>query len=176
MKYLLVLVTMCIIGVALLGLSTSRFEYSYEVVMPARYDSVWMELTTPDSLVSWYPELVSVSVDSGQYDHAPALFSWGMDLEEASTTHLVRLIKYDRPDTVEYIHFLPEAEKKIIWALKPLTGRNTKVTGTYEWQPYGLMNRITYRFNSLSLGYSDQTKLESLRGHLKEARKSKRKE
>lgn len=173
MKYILVLVTMCVAGVFLLGVSTSRFEYSYEVVMPARYDSVWKELTTPDSLPSWYPELVSVSVDSGQYDQAPALFSWEMILDGAETSHEVRLIKYDKPDTVEYIHFLPEAEKKIIWALKPLTGRNTKVTGTYEWQPHGLMNRITYRFNSLSLGYSDQTKLESLRDHLKESKNSK---
>ena len=176
MKYIFVLVTMCIIGLALLGISSSRFEYSYEVVMPARYDSVWMELTTPDSMPSWYSELVSVSVDSGQYDLAPALFSWEMNREEALVSHSVRLIKYDKPDTVEYIHFLPEAEKKIVWALKPLTGRNTKVTGTYEWRPHGLMNRITYRFNSLSLGYSDQTKLEGLRDHLKEATRLKGKE
>lgn len=173
MKYILVLVTMCIIGVALLGFSTSRFEYSYEVVMPARYDSVWMELTTPDSLSSWYPDLISVSIDSGEYDQAPAIFSWVMNSEGSSTIHLVRLASYDRPDTVEYIHFLPQAEKKIVWSLKPLIGRNTKVTGTYEWQPYGLMNRITYRFNSLSLGYSDQTKLESLRDHLKESKNAK---
>lgn len=173
MKYLFVLVTMFVIGVSLLGVSTSRFEYSYEVVMPARYDTVWRELTTPDSLPSWYTELESVSIDSGQFDQAPALFSWEMNLEGVESRHVVRLINYDKPDTVEYLHFLPEAEKKIIWALKPLTRRDTKVTGTYEWQPHGLLNRITYRFKSLSLGYSDQTKLESLRDHLKESRNSK---
>lgn len=166
LRYLFVLVALLVMGLVLLGVSTRRFEYSYEVVVPTRYDTVWTQISDPDSLLNWFPGLQLTELDSGVFDRAPAHLFWTLELEEHGVVRIpVDLTHFDRPDTIEFKLQRPDAVKTVRLALHPLIDKNTLITGFYTWEPVGFFRRIRYRFNSLSLGFQDQLSLEGLRDH-----------
>ena len=115
----------------------------------------------------WFPGLKAVTIDSGISERAPLKMTWTIDLEGTVQKIPAELSFIDKPDTVEYVMYRPDAVKKVRWAIKPLVEKNTLITGFYTWTPKGFFRRIMYRFNSLSLGYQDQWAMEQLRDRCK---------
>lgn len=164
LRYAGVLLILSALGLFLMGVSTKSFEYDHEIVIPVRYDTVWRNITSPDSLPLWYPQLKNVQLDSGELLTISARFSWTWnDSLGQELTHPVHVKHIDKWDTIVYVWHLPEAEKEVEWALKTLPNYNTRLNAKTIWRPNNFWDRIRMPFRRLSISYDDQLALESLR-------------
>lgn len=171
LKYLLVLVILCLIGLVAMGVNTKEFEYDQEMIVPGRFDSVWTDITLHDSLILWYPDIKQITMDSGLTGYAPVKYTWTMLSEGKEIEFPVEMTEMDRNDSVTYVLHLPEFDKKVTWSIKGMVNFNTAVKGSYTLKPNGFFNRIFYSFNSLNLSYQDLQILEALRDRYREKKK-----
>ena len=175
LRYAGVLILLSALGLSLMGISTKSFEYDHEVVIPVRYDTVWHNITSPDSLPQWYPQLQNVQLDSGELLTTSARFSWTwIDSSGHELTHPVHIKHLDKWDTIVYVLHLPEAEKEVEWALKTLPNYNTRLNAKTTWRPNSFWGRIKMPFQRLTLAFTDQLALESLREKYRELDRKER--
>jgi hypothetical protein len=169
LRYTGVLLILSLVGLFLMGISTKSFEYDHEIVFPVLHGKIWRNMTSPDSLPLWYPQLESVQLDSGELLTDSAWFSWTwIDSSGRQLTHPVHLKHLHKWDTLVYVWYLPEAEKEVEWALKALPNLNTKLNAKTIWRPKSIWGRIKMPFRRLSLSYADQLALEALRDKYRE--------